>query len=190
MSESLLLQRALRLPAPDVEALIQGRMIAAIPRQYIHPVQREFVLYPADDSINALPADRFYRSNFLPIAQSALTQLGSETVLIKAWARCEHWENLDNTGSLDALSRLTVWTDEALQETLAQRQHIFLSFLRVYQLPHPIEVRVCPEDQNKTGKFVSLPHTLSVTESVPVLSDRIFHPTPPPARKTRATIAS
>ena len=62
-----------------------------------------------------------------------------------------------------------IWTTKALQDNLSQRQHIFLAYLRVYQLPHPIEVPVQP-----TGSFVPLPHSLNVSESTPVLSDRTF----------------
>ncbi|MEW6499398.1 MAG: DUF1802 family protein, partial [Cyanobacteriota bacterium] len=115
--------------------------------------------------------------------QSAIAQLNSETVLIKAWAKCETCQILNDAESLAALSRLTVWTTDVLQETLSQRGHIFLTYLRVYLLPQPIEVPVNPK-----GNFVSLPNLLTVTESSPVLSDRVFtqrrqqleHRQPPP----------
>jgi hypothetical protein len=77
---------------------------------------------------------------------------------------------LYNADFFDALSQLTVWTSEALQEILMQRQQIFLIYLRVYLLPQPIEVTV----HTQTRQFVALPHSLSVTEASPVLSDRIF----------------
>jgi hypothetical protein len=96
--------------------------------------------------------------------------LGSEKVLIKAWARCEHKEYLYDNEFFDALSRLTIWTSEALQERLSQRQQIFLTYLRVYFLPQPIEMPIHTQDR----QFVPLPRSLSVTESSPVLSDRIF----------------
>lgn len=168
MSKLLLIDNALRLPAPDVEALIQGRMIAAMPRKFLEQ-GKQFALYPADVSNNLLPYEQYYRSSFLPIAQTILANLGTETVLIKAWARCELCQMPDDPDSLEALSRLTVWKTEALQQTLAQQQHIFLAYLRVYQLPHPIEVPVQPKRQ-----FVPLPHSLTVTEASPVLSDRAF----------------
>jgi hypothetical protein len=169
MGESVLLDNALRLSAPDVEALIQGRVIAAIPRKFINP-GGTFALYPADASINLLPDEQYYRSSFLPIAQTALAQSSSETVLIKAWARCELCQMLNDPQSLEALSRLTIWTTEALQQTLLQRPRIFLAHLRVYLLPQPIEMPV----HNQDRQFVPLPRSLSVTESLPVLSDRIF----------------
>jgi hypothetical protein len=88
MSESVLLEKALCLPAPDVEALVQGRMIVATPQIFIDAGE-QFVLYPCDTSINLLPTVRHYRPNFLHIAQTSLSQLCAETVMLKAWAKCE-----------------------------------------------------------------------------------------------------
>jgi hypothetical protein len=145
-----------------------------MPRISLKPRSREFALYPCDTLINPLPDERYYRSNFLPIAQNALASLNSQTVTIKAWAMCEHRKRLDDSESFDALSRLTIWTTDALQETLSHRGHIFLTYLRVYLLPQPIELPVYPEAQEKNGKFISLPHSLSVSDASPVLSDRLF----------------
>jgi hypothetical protein len=167
MEKSVLIRTALCLPAPDIEALMQGRMMAAIPDQSIRPGQR-FALSPSNISINSLPSEQYYRSDFLPIAKSVFASLGSEKVLIKAWARCEHKEYLYDNEFFDALSRLTIWTSEALQERLSQRQQIFLTYLRVYLLPQPIEIPI----HNQDRQFVPLPRSLSVTESSPVLSDR------------------
>ncbi|MBD0346350.1 MAG: DUF1802 family protein [Coleofasciculus sp. Co-bin14] len=169
MGTSVLLQTALRIAAPDVEALIQGRMIAVMPRKFINP-GLQFALSPSNVSINLLLDEQYYRSSFLPIAQTALTDLGSEAVLIKAWARCELCQMLNEPESLEALSRLTIWTTEALQQTLVQRPRIFLAHLRVYLLPQPIEVPVHTQDR----QFVPVPRSLSVSETSPVLSDRLF----------------
>jgi hypothetical protein len=89
---------------------------------------------------------------------------------------------------MEALSQLTIWTTEALQETLQQRQHLFLAYLHVYQLPQPIEVPTNLISQQKIGKFIGLPNSFTVTESVRVLSDPLFtqrrrqleKPEPPP----------
>jgi hypothetical protein len=77
---------------------------------------------------------------------------------------------LNDPQSLERLSRLTIWTTEALQQTLLQRPRIFLAHLRVYLLPQPIEVPV----HNQDRQFLPLPRSLSVSESSPVLIDRIF----------------
>ena len=167
-SESVSLTTALCLPAPDIEALIEGRMIAAMPRIFINP-KRQFALYPSETSINGLPTEQYYRSSFLQTAHKTLAELGSETVLIKAWAKCELCQVLNEAESFDILSHLTVWTEEALQKTLSQQGHIFLTYLRVYRLTQPFEMPV-----NPNPRFVPLPEPLTVTEAVPVLSDRIF----------------
>ena len=81
------IDRAIRLPAPDVEALIQGRMIAAIVWRMFNQGE-QYALYPGNVS-GDWPCDRYYRSHFLPVAQKALAQLNSDKVSIKAWAKCE-----------------------------------------------------------------------------------------------------
>jgi hypothetical protein len=168
MSDYVPIQTALRLPAPDIEALIQGQMIAALPRIFINP-GRQFALYPSDTSINALSIEQYYRSNFLSTAQKTLSELGSETVVIKAWAKCELCQVIDEAESFDVLSQLTVWTEEVLHKTLSQRGHIFLTYLRVYRLPQPFEMPV-----NPSPRFIPLPEPLTVTEAMPVLSNSFF----------------
>ncbi|MEQ9367843.1 MAG: DUF1802 family protein [Coleofasciculus chthonoplastes F3-SA18-01] len=159
---------ALRLPAPDIKALIEGRSIAIIPRIFVNP-GRQFALYPSDTSSNALPIEQYYRSNFIPTAQKSLAELGSETVLIKAWAKCERCQVLDDSESLDFLSHLTVWTKAGLEQTRVKRGHIFLAYLRVYRLPQPMEIPVHP-----SPRFIPLTQPLTVTQNTPVLSQTCF----------------
>lgn len=170
MSESVLIYNALRLPSPDIEALIQGRMIAARPRKFINPGQT-FALYPADISLNLLPLEQHYRSSFLPIAQTVIPNLASETVLIKAWAKCELCQIVNESESLKALSQLSIWTTKGLQQILLERSHIFLAYLRVYLLPKPFEIPTQPQNRH----FVPLPKSVTVSDTKPVLSDRIFN---------------
>ena len=143
MNQSILLQTALALPVPDIEALIQGRMIAAMPRMFLNP-GRTFALYPANLSVDLLSGDGYYRSHFLPVAQKALAQLNSDKVSIEAWAKCEWCEMVNEPESLEALSLLTVWKTEALQQILQQRPFIYLAYLRVYLLPQPLECQCIP----------------------------------------------
>ncbi|BDI16457.1 hypothetical protein ANSO36C_22590 [Nostoc cf. commune SO-36] len=189
-----MMNTALRLPAPEIEALLQGRIIAVMPNKFITP-GREFALCPADASINLLPVEQYYCSRFLPIAQSTFAQLNSqgvliqpqqmsllpneeqlklpllayETVLIKAWGRCELCQILNNAESLAALSQLTIWTTEALKEILRQKQNIFLAYLRVYKLPKSIEVLI-----KSNSQFVALPQPVNLSEANPVINDRTF----------------
>jgi hypothetical protein len=142
-------------------------MIAAIVWRMFNQGE-QYALYPGNVS-GDLPCNRYYRSHFLPVAQKALGQLNSDKVSIKAWARCELCQMVNEPESLEALSRLTVWTTEALQQILQQRPFIFVAYLRVYLLPQPLEMPVHP-----SGNFVSLPKFLNVTDSAPVLSESIF----------------
>ncbi|RUR79151.1 hypothetical protein PCC6912_33250 [Chlorogloeopsis fritschii PCC 6912] len=185
---------ALCLPAPDIEALVQGRTIAALPKMFIRTGQ-QFALYPTDSLNIPLSVEQYYRLSFLPIASSAIANLNSqgillqpkqisllpdkeqlqlplltsETVSIQAWAKCELCQIINNAESLTTLSSLTIWTQEALQEVLAQRQNIFLAYLRIYQLPKAVDVSV-----TRNSQFVALPQPLTVLEANPLLSDRIF----------------
>ncbi|MEC4816525.1 MAG: DUF1802 family protein [Scytonema sp. PMC 1069.18] len=194
MNQIVSLSTALCLPAPDIEALIQGRTIAALPKKFIRPEQ-QFTLYPANSSTVPLSVERYYRSNFIKTAQNSFTELTSQklllqpkqmslfadkeqlqlpllagqTVLIKAWARCEFCQIIENSESLAALSSLTIWTREALEEILTQRNNIFLAYLRVYYLPKAIEVPV-----KENSQFVALPQPVAISEIKPVLSDRTF----------------
>ncbi|MBW4560168.1 MAG: DUF1802 family protein [Mojavia pulchra JT2-VF2] len=172
MNQLFSLPTALCLPAPDIEVLIQGRTIAALPKMFLRPGQR-FALYPLDTSANQLSIEQYYRTNFLSIAQTAIKQINSETVAIKAWARCELCQILDHTKPLDVLSQLTIWTPEAFEAILQKQQNIFLAYLRVYHLPQLCEVPVNVNIEEKLGKFVSLSN-INGSEEKPVLSDQIF----------------
>ena len=161
------IDKAIRLPAPDVEALIQGRMIAAIVWRMFNPGE-QYVLYPADNSNMPLMKPK-QMSLFPESGQLELPLVILDKVSIKAWARCELCQMVNEPESLEALSRLTVWKTEALQQILQQRPFIFVAYLRVYLLPQPLEMPV-----QSSGNFVSLPKSLNVTDSTPVLSDNIF----------------
>ncbi|MEZ2318680.1 MAG: DUF1802 family protein [Microcoleus sp.] len=173
MSQLVSLSTALCLPIPEIEALIKGQTIAAMPRIFLNP-GRQFALYPANSSTIPLSVERYYRLNLFSIAENSLLQLDTETVAIKAWARCELCQVVDDTETLDVLSRLTVWTKEGMQEALGLWNNIFLAYLRVYNLPQPLEVSVNPNSQDKIGKFVGLPRSVTVTNASPVFRDTIF----------------
>ena len=168
MNNFAVINTAICLPAPDIEALIQGRTIVAMCKNYIVP-ERQFALYPMDSSINVLPVEQYYHTNFLANAKTALIQVSVETISIKAWVRCEKCEPLHNTESLSALSPLTIWTTKALKEILRQRHNIFLLYLRVYQLPKLITLSLKANSQ-----FIYLNEPLTISEAKPVLNDRTF----------------
>jgi hypothetical protein len=170
MNKSVSIYNALCLPAPDVEALIQGRIIAAIPRKLLNTGQT-FAFYPVD--ISTIEIEKYYRPSFLHTAQTAIKQVNSDKILIKAWAKCELCQIPDQTTPLDILSKLTIWKPEIFEEILQKRPHFFLAYLRVYHLPEPLEIPAISNIQDKLGKFVGLPN-ISASDTKPVLSDHIF----------------
>lgn len=167
MTSLLPISTALCLPAPDIAALIQGRIIAAMPKMFIRPGQK-FALYPVDCLAIPVSIDKYYCSNFLPAAQSIIKKPE-----IQAYAQCELSQIIDDKQSLEKLSRLTIWTQEALDKILYQRKHLFLSYLRVYKLSQLYEISLEIES-NKLGKFIGLPNSLTVSNPNPVLPDKIF----------------
>ena len=98
-----------------------------------------------------------------------LDQPESETVLIQAWARCEFYQMLDESKPLDILAKLINRSFEELIEIVNQRGHISLAYLRIYLLPQAIEIPA-----NSHSQFIPLPHSLYVSDDLPVLSDRDF----------------
>ncbi len=100
MDTSIVLAKGLCLPQSNLEALIQGRIIAAIPSLSL----------------------RLQRDAFALIPQS--TNSCSQTISILAWAACEDKECLDSVASLaaeDNLSYFTAWTQVDLEERLANK---------------------------------------------------------------------
>ncbi|CAD5919484.1 hypothetical protein PCC9214_00564 [Planktothrix tepida] len=156
------------LPAPDIEALNQGRNILVMPRIFMNP-GRLFALYPTDIEFNSLPLEQYYRPGFISIAQQSLAELNQNKVKIKVWAKCELCQTLDEPEELETLSKLTVWTAEALHKTLEQRGRIFLAYFRVYRLPQPLEI-----DPVSNSRFICLPASITVDESQAILDSNQF----------------
>jgi hypothetical protein len=194
MSSSTVISNALCLHISDIEALIQGRIIAVLAQIFVHP-GKKFALYPSYSKNVQLSDEQYYCSNFLPFSQNLFAKsqglllqpqqislfpqnqqlqlplLVNKSIKLKAWAKCELCKILDGSESLEVLSQLTIWRQEALEEIVRQHQYIFFTYLRVYHLSQPQYVIA---NQEKMGKFVSLPESLTVSEINPVLTDNTF----------------
>ncbi|WNZ26075.1 DUF1802 family protein [Leptolyngbya sp. NK1-12] len=179
MLDSVLLDRVLCLPAIDIAVLLQGRLIAVIPKI---SVQKEwvFALYPCTRINDGASVYQQYRQHVFPLID-AVSQQQSQPVKIEAWAKCESCKLLYDVEQVDALSSLTIWAKEPLREAFKQRQNLFLAFLRVYRMPEPIEVSQECISPEKLGKFVGLPalgqefcKPLRVTQFLPVLDEAAF----------------
>lgn len=172
--ESPAIDIALQLPAPDLQALLQGRLIVTTPKLFLER-NREFALYPLRVSQEILPLDQYYRSSFLTLAQ-IFNQNDTTTVKIEAWATCELCQMIGSFAELKTLSKLTIWTEKRLQilleEALAKSAYLFVAYLRVYQLTHPLEIsRFATEAE---GKFAPLSTSLEGLHCFPVLTDIAF----------------
>ncbi len=159
MNDMIQIDRALCLPATEVEALQEGHIIAAIPRTAVQKGWT-FALYPYNASTNESP------------------------LAIQCWAKCECCTMLHELKQLEELSHSTVWERAELQEALQQRQHLFLTHLRIYSLSESLAVTSEPISTDKFGKFVGLSalgllETISlpirISEILPILSDDAFN---------------
>lgn len=167
-------KQALSLPAPEVSALTQGRMILVLPSLFLGTGQ-PFFLYPAENSGGAISLEEIYRSSFLPDAKIALNQSQNNPVLIKSWAKCELCHRLyDHPELLEKLAQLTIWTGEGLRAKIEEKNLKNLAYLRVYKLPEPFEIEAIAESSAKIGKFLGLSISANVSESIPILDDITF----------------
>jgi hypothetical protein len=167
MSTPITINTALCLPAPDAEALIRGNIITVLSQTFISP-GKQFAIYPSDGSGNLLPSQKHYQSRFLLFVESAFSSLNPDLVATRNWARCELCQVLTDPQALQAISKLTIWSLDALSEIVLQRGQVFLAYLRVYLLSNPIEI-----SPSTSGQFIGL-SPIYTDESNPVLSDRTF----------------
>jgi hypothetical protein len=167
-------KQALSLPAPEVSALTQGRMILVLPSLFLGTGQ-PFFLYPAETSGGDISLEEIYRSSFLPDAKIALNQAQNNPVLIKSWAKCELCHRLyDHPELLEKLAQLTIWTGEGLRAKIEEKNLKNLAYLRVYKLSEPFEIEPIAESSAKIGKFLGLSISANVSESIPILDDITF----------------
>ena len=197
MKNTSIVNTALALPTPEIEALRQGRMIVAMSNIYIAP-GRKFVVSANNNTTNyhnSFDVDSYYHSNFVnsnkhvvleSITQGALIKpqqlslikgdeqleiplIDSTKVLSNIWASCKLCQSINDKKSLAALSKLTIWTQSALEETLEIKKNIFLVYLRVFQLDKETEIAV-----KGNNIFIALSQPLTVDNSKPILPDNIF----------------
>ncbi|MGC1197131.1 MAG: DUF1802 family protein, partial [Geitlerinemataceae cyanobacterium] len=100
------LLNALCLPTLEIEALLLGKTIVAIPTTFLRSGQ-QFALCPAE-----------YFRNFSSTLNDNTKNpnlKSSEVIQIRSWARCELCKG-ENDRNLEKISHLTIWQTEALQQ--------------------------------------------------------------------------
>ncbi|MBW4469823.1 MAG: DUF1802 family protein [Stenomitos rutilans HA7619-LM2] len=140
MTELVFLANALCIPSADYQALIQGETIVAMPWSFLSQGQ-SFALCSEDD----------------------------DTTHTQFWARCEFCRSIDIPELLSPLSRLTVWTEEALRISFQKRNYIFVAYLRICKMPQAFEIFRAGK-----GEFLSLVEPGLVSNSLPVLDGITF----------------
>lgn len=167
MSDDIIIYEGLRLPAPDIEALLQGRLIVAISDSFINR-KRKLALYSTKLETKSLSVKRCYHQNFLYVAETAIRKLATETNNIKAWAEYECCSDI-NRASLAELSKLTIWTQEYLEERFTIKKSLFILYLRVHFLSQLTKRSIKGKKQ-----FSLLSERLTVSNTNQVLTKNIF----------------
>ncbi len=132
---------AIRLPDAIVQSLTYGSTIAIVSPEFMES-NKQFVLCS--------------ESNF-------------GTVEIESWAKCEDCKVTDEKDSIALIALHTGYSVEFLTSSLENSGTIFLSYLRVYKLPTPIEIT-----SQSSGYYVYLNHAIHIDDLSPVLSDKDF----------------
>ncbi len=176
MSKTIVLEQALILPANDITAMLQGQLIVAIPKVQIAK-GLSFLLAPEQLNSQTKIIER-YRSPFSSLAEIVPSPNEEGSTRLEAWATCEQTKMIHDVGQIPTLSSLTVWNQSYLEELLKEQQYLFLTYLKVYRLPGAITIPSEKLPIGKIGKFVGLLSmecsSVQVTESLPILSDRLF----------------
>ena len=123
---------AFRVFSQEEDALIEGRSLTIMPPRFMRFGQ-QFALYP----------DRPDQS--------------SETVLIRAWARCELCQNLYESLSLDVLAQLLNLSSEELHEILEIRfQNLLPRAIKLITLlSHRLTKKSPPQCNRCTGHLLT-----------------------------------
>ncbi len=177
---AIALTTALCLPIQDVEALLQGRTVAAISNTFRNPSR--FFLCPIETDLTTARLENRYHASFLkslkpaPKTSRKASQKtnASDAITIHAWARCKTCRIFSEHDNLAALSSLTAWTAEYLHELVQERHKIYVTFLQVHRFDQAIELAIDPAEANRIGTYVKVPGSWSDQSAHSLLSDATF----------------
>ncbi|MEA5418277.1 DUF1802 family protein [Spirulina sp. CCNP1310] len=168
MSESSSLSLAIALPSMDIQALIQGVTLAALPNRSLRPGQC-FLLYPVETESSA----QAYHPQ-LTITQPPNPPSSSQ-VWIEAWAKCERCELIGEASEVEDLAHYTIWTAPELIKRKQNRAYLFLAYLKVYQFTEKIAVEAIANITEKIGKPIAMGQSINIDPSTPILSPEEFN---------------
>ena len=166
------LDTGLCLPALDIMALLQGRMIVALSQTFRNPLQ--FLLCPIESDESSLQLAERYRPSFLRGLPEARVKPKSAVMTARAWAQLGTCRIYYKSHDLEALSQLTVWTPGYLQELVQMQHKLFLMSLQVYRFERPVHLPMQPLSSDRVGQYVQLPAPISNRDSLPVVNQGAF----------------
>jgi len=169
---AIALTTALCLPALDIEALLQGRTIAAISSTFRNPSR--FLLCPVDTSLTAARLESRYHTSFLKSLKPARKEYASRALTVRAWARCKTCRIFSESDNLAALSSLTAWSAEYFYELVQERHKVYVIFLQVHRFDQAIELIIEPPESSKAGTYIDVPGAWSDQNTRSLLSDSTF----------------
>lgn len=164
-----ILNISLCLPELDVAALSQasqGRSIVAMTQRFIVP-DKSFALLPCQHLADDLQPEALYQDRVLK-ELAPLRLASDEPAITTHWAECVFCQQIVDEDAITALGDHTIWKTEALLHHLQTHGKLFLSFLRVYELPQAIAISTAPVCE-QLYKFLPLPQYLEVSTQAPVL---------------------
>ncbi|MFK8182774.1 MAG: DUF1802 family protein [Phormidesmis sp.] len=167
------LSTALCLPVLDIEALLQGRTIAAISDTFRNP--SKFLLCPIDLPAKPGQLETRYQEQFLGSFKATYTSVEDpDAVMIHAWAKCKTCRIFSEKDNLAALSTLTAWTPEYLYELVQEKHKIFVLFLQIHRLAAPLKLMMPRLEADKINTYVRVPGSWSDQGATPLLDDDTF----------------
>lgn len=166
------LTTALCLPALDIEALLQGRMIVALSNSFRNPSY--FLLCPVDLDIAPDQLATRYHSEFLESVRAPHSITDPDAVTVHAWARSKTCRMYSAQDDLAALAELTAWSADYLQQLAQKRHKLFLLFLQVHRFSQPIDLMMSRLSEDKIGHFIPVVGSWSDQRALPLLSDEKF----------------
>ncbi|MEL6552894.1 MAG: DUF1802 family protein [Cyanobacteria bacterium J06621_11] len=157
---------SLCLPELDIAALIQKETIAVMTQRFMVP-NKSFALMPGRELPIGIAQSEWYRSEAL----AKLEKLDSDK--LTHWATCTFSQQMTDESAIATIAPRTIWTESALKQFLHTRKSLFLSILRVHELPTALSVQSASSSE-QLYKFMPLARYVEAEAQQPLLSDADF----------------
>lgn len=154
------INNALRLPQQNLDLLVNGKSINCLSKTFV-ATNRCFALYPDIQSQEL------------------------DIIDIAYWAECTDCKSIGEDFSIPRLSNLIGISIEEITEIFQKRSNIFLTSLRTYKLPNPLQVVY-----QSTGNFIPLSEIVNINELLSIISDHDFNKLINETKELELTIVS